>query len=252
MPTRKANHGSYRVFRLTSWEAFLKLVVQAPYSNWAFRGERDERWPLYSSLSRYLKNFGVDPRAWVDQESRILRVFKRKAHQFLVQPPEPDDDFQWLALMQHHGAPTRLIDFTWSPYVAAFFALERKERRYIGRPGEIDQPRGRAVVLHQRQPLKVVVGFRGLDEKLVRFAFEDAQNAAFLIHPGPWVDAEVLQVARERTIQRPALIAFAAERPVGIRRLHDQLEKRLPGCQPDDAIGPVACFARRHLLHIVA
>src|ERR1035437_2752147 len=107
MPTRKGNLGSYRVFRLTSWEAFLKLVVQPPYSNWAFRGERDERWPLYSSLSRYLKNFGVDPRAWVDQESRILRVFKRKAHQFLAQPPEPDDDFQWLALMQHHGAPDR-------------------------------------------------------------------------------------------------------------------------------------------------
>src|SRR5450759_2320897 len=105
MPTRKGKKGSYRVFRLTSWEAFLKLVAQAPYSNWAFRGERDERWPLYSSLSRYLKNFGVDHRAWSDQESRILRVFKRKAHQFLAQPPEPDDDFQWLALMQHHGAP---------------------------------------------------------------------------------------------------------------------------------------------------
>jgi hypothetical protein len=39
--------------------------------------------------------------------------------------PEEDNYFEWLALMQHHGAPTRLLDFTWSPYVAAFFALER-------------------------------------------------------------------------------------------------------------------------------
>ena len=115
----------FRVFQLDSWEAFLKLVTQPPYSHWAFRGERDERWPLYSSLSRYLQNFGVARKAWPAQEDRILRIFKRKAHQFLSKPPEWEDDFQWLALMQHHGAPTRLIDFTWSPYVAAFFALER-------------------------------------------------------------------------------------------------------------------------------
>jgi hypothetical protein len=125
MASRKRTRRSYRVFRLQSWEAFLQLVVRPPYSNWAFRGERDERWPLYSSLSRYLRNFGVDPKAWPEQEGRILRIFKRKAHQFLDKPPDPDDDFQWMALMQHHGAPTRLIDFTWSPYVAAFFALER-------------------------------------------------------------------------------------------------------------------------------
>ena len=125
MAKRKADRGSFPIFRLESWEAFLKLVIHPPYSNWAFRGERDERWPLYSSLSRYLQNFGVARAAWPEQEGRILRVFKRKAHQFLERPPDWDDDFQWLALMQHHGAPTRLIDFTWSPYVAAFFALER-------------------------------------------------------------------------------------------------------------------------------
>lgn len=115
----------YRVFRLDTWEAFLKLITSAPYTHWAFRGERDERWPLHSSLARYFQNFGVDSQAWARQEARILRIFKRKAHQFLDKPPSADDDFQWLALMQHHGAPTRLIDFTWSPYVAAFFALER-------------------------------------------------------------------------------------------------------------------------------
>lgn len=125
MATRKRTRRSYRVSRLESWEAFLNLVINPPYSNWAFRGERDERWPLYSSLSRYLQNFGVHPKAWPEQEGRILRIFKRKAHQFLDKPPDPEDDFQWMALMQHHGAPTRLIDFTWSPYVAAFFALER-------------------------------------------------------------------------------------------------------------------------------
>jgi len=125
MASRKRERRLYRQIRLESWDAFLKLITSAPYSNWAFRGERDERWPLYSSLSRYLKNFGVSNLAWPAQEERILRIFKRKAHQYMVQPPDPDDDFQWLALMQHHGAPTRLIDFTWSPYVAAFFALER-------------------------------------------------------------------------------------------------------------------------------
>ena len=125
MTARKRKRGTYRQFRLETWDAFLQLVTQPPYSNWAFRGERDERWPLYSSLSRYLQNFAVARPAWADQEARILRIFKRKAHQFLDKPPAWDDDFQWLALMQHHGAPTRLIDFTWSPYVAAFFALER-------------------------------------------------------------------------------------------------------------------------------
>lgn len=125
MTERKRARRPYRILRVESWEEFLEYITRPPYSNWAFRGERDERWPLYSSLSRYFQNFNVAPKAWAQQEARILRIFKRKAHQFLDQPPAVDDDFQWLALMQHHGAPTRLLDFTWSPYVAAFFALER-------------------------------------------------------------------------------------------------------------------------------
>jgi hypothetical protein len=56
---------------------------------------------------------------------RILRVFRRKAHLFLDHVPSERDAFEWLALMQHHGAPTRLLDVTWSPYVALFFAIER-------------------------------------------------------------------------------------------------------------------------------
>ena len=109
--------------RLETWEQFLKAITDSPYSNWAFRGQCDERWHLESALSRYFRSFSIDPAAWLEQENRIVRIFKRKAHQFLSQPPDLEDDFQWMALMQHHGAPTRLLDFTWSPYVAAFFAL---------------------------------------------------------------------------------------------------------------------------------
>ena len=116
---------AYRVFRIESWDEFLKYITSPPYSNWAFRGERHAQWGLATSLARYFLDFGIHPQAWPEQERRILRIFKRKGHQYLQQPPALDDDFQWLALMQHHGAPTRLLDFTWSPYVAAFFALER-------------------------------------------------------------------------------------------------------------------------------
>lgn len=112
-----------QVHRLKSWDEFLAVISDSPYANWAFRGQRDSRLPLFSALSRYLLTYGIAPRAWPEQEERILRIFKRKAIHFLDHVPDRADDFQWLALMQDHGAPTRLLDFTWSPYVAAFFAL---------------------------------------------------------------------------------------------------------------------------------
>ncbi|MBI1227925.1 MAG: FRG domain-containing protein [Bacteroidetes bacterium] len=114
-----------REIRIETWQEFIKIMTGSKFKSWAFRGQSDARWPVQSTLSRYFKSFNVHPEAWPQQESRILRIFKRKAHLFLSRVPNEADSFQWLALMQHHGTPTRLIDFTWSPYVAAFFALER-------------------------------------------------------------------------------------------------------------------------------
>jgi hypothetical protein len=112
--------------RIQKWKEFVELFeFERRFENWAFRGQSDGSWPLYSNLYRHILLTGVHQHAWPEQEARTLRIFKRKAHLYLDRTPPEDDDFQWLALMQDHGAPTRLLDFTWSPYVAAFFALER-------------------------------------------------------------------------------------------------------------------------------
>ncbi len=125
---KRADSVAYPVHRLKSWGEFLELISNPPFDNWAFRGQGDSRLPLFSALSRYLLTYRIAPRSWADQEKRILRIFKRKAIHFLPHVPDRHDDFQWLALMQDHGAPTRLLDFSWSPYVAAFFALHKATR----------------------------------------------------------------------------------------------------------------------------
>lgn len=110
---------------MCSWLELRDIIEDLASAGWAFRGQSDAKWPLESSLTRYLKQFGAPPEQWLARESKILRTFKRKAHLLISRTPEDRDTLEWFALMQHHGAPTRLLDFTWSPYVAAFFALER-------------------------------------------------------------------------------------------------------------------------------
>jgi len=114
---------AYKVERLSSWDEYVERIEKS-YVGWAFRGQADGTWRLMSTLGRYLNAY-IEEKYWEAQEERIARIFQRKGHLFLTHIPDRSDTFQWLALMQHHGAPTRLLDFTWSPYVAAFFALER-------------------------------------------------------------------------------------------------------------------------------
>lgn len=114
-----------RTIQIRRWDEFVDLIRPGgDFESWAFRGHASADWQIWSTLSRRLQRSGVHADCWPLQEERIVRIFKRKAHLFLSQVPEDADTFQWLALMQHHGAPTRLIDFTWSPFVAAFFALD--------------------------------------------------------------------------------------------------------------------------------
>lgn len=111
-----------QTIRLQRWSEFVEHADAL--DGWAFRGHVSAQWPLVPSLTRRLQLFSPDARLWPLRETRAMRVFRRKAHIHLADRAALDDDLRCLALMQHHGAATRLLDFTKSPFVAAFFALE--------------------------------------------------------------------------------------------------------------------------------
>ena len=118
-----------------NWEEakteFNKLVNS---SLWIFRGQSDSSWSLMTSLERWITdNSKLSTGVMNDKEfieKVFLSEFRNGAHRYLKSSLHlPQDTLEWLALMQHHGTPTRLLDFTRSPYVASFFAFE-----YPGEP----------------------------------------------------------------------------------------------------------------------
>lgn len=111
------------VIIISAWDEFVRCTDEL--DGWAFRGQVTADWPMVSSLARRLERYCADRTTWPMREQRAMRIFRRKAHNYLRDRSILDDDLRCLAMMQHHGAPTRLLDFTKSPYVAAFFALER-------------------------------------------------------------------------------------------------------------------------------
>lgn len=92
-------------------------------SHFIFRGQANADWKLESSLERVVGSKWCSDEARKFEELSLAR-FRSKFHLYDHENIEPDSMLAWLAIMQHYGVPTRLIDFTESPFVALYFALE--------------------------------------------------------------------------------------------------------------------------------
>ena len=95
---------------------------EAGGGEWIYRGQACS-WELKPTLERTLTKWLGSSTSAAKYEDKLIREFQRGYNggdRKLVLK----NTCNCLALMQHHGAPTRLLDWTYSPYVAARFALE--------------------------------------------------------------------------------------------------------------------------------
>ena len=91
-----------------------------------YRGSAHAERPLLTSLDRL---GGIDPpHSKAGLESHILRNFLRYSRPHLEAPVA--DEWEVLVAAQHHGLPTRLLDWSYSPLVAAHFATLARRGRY--------------------------------------------------------------------------------------------------------------------------
>ncbi len=81
-------------------------------STFAYRGVNVHDYPLSNGLMRLGKPYRT-------LEENLIKQFKKYAHDNVV---ERDTEWHWISIAQHHGLPTRLLDWTYSPFVALHFA----------------------------------------------------------------------------------------------------------------------------------
>jgi hypothetical protein len=105
-------HPDRNLTTMSDLVAALRDFVQIDKIVW-YRGQLKASWVLVPRIGRNPDH--------IKAELTIIKTFRQNARPYLHE--NPASDWEWVFLMQHHRAPTRLLDWTESPLVALYFAL---------------------------------------------------------------------------------------------------------------------------------
>lgn len=124
IPTQRG--AGYFQIKLNDWKQFFDYVYQdlLEYEKYVWRGQRCEDWGLVPTIDRLIQNGKVSQYERLKFQGQHLENFKLAARgRRGANPPQISEENDWWALGQHHGLATPLLDWTKSPFVAAFFAF---------------------------------------------------------------------------------------------------------------------------------
>jgi len=187
---------------------------------YVFRGHASAGWEhLVPSLHRMIGSVG-NPAEMVLTEATAIRSFRRHARS-LLHPSELayfDRILDGITLMQHYGAPTRLLDWTLSPWVACYFAAREEVQDdaavWAFNREELDRAN------HERRSTEDYRQFRALTD-----AGTIDEWAFAALHAGPFIESFRYQYANPQMGAQQSLFTIAGE--LGLN--HDEaLEESLP------------------------
>ncbi len=123
----------HRTIVCDNWNGFVEFMNNelSKFNKYIYRGHASEDWKLNTTLDRHLDNKGIDPANYEKLINTHLTKFKNSTRGRIT-GNRPNTDLEWWALGQHNGLFTPLLDWTESPYIAAYFAFSAKEQDMTG------------------------------------------------------------------------------------------------------------------------